>query len=390
MAKSYSPYHWEALNEFVMMPVSCDMVSYLARQASLVIRCEDQMTPSSKIGHPSIPTPPATPPSEQPVEAITPLPSLEEFICSLVTRSHVEVPTLMSSLVFLARLHAKLPPVAKGMRCTAHRIFLASLILAAKNLNDSSPKNKHWARYTAVRSYNGFSFSLAEVNLMERQLLYLLDWDTRVTEHDLFEHFEPFLAPIRDRLQLQADLQKARELDWRMHASLLQKTHHTASNQLQPPERAPGHTLRHKRGQSVHRGGRSVSPPSIMDVPALSHPESGGSSGSSSRSSSLSPSPRGTPASFVTSASSVGEIVVDDGSSSPAMASAASSYVNIINAGKPKVRNHYLYTGEAYQPAKKSRSRGPSGSGTGLLSRFFGSSTTTYAERQTAQPAVVA
>lgn len=189
-----------ALDEFVRQPVRSYMIQHLAKQASLVIRCEE---PTSA----NLPTPPSTPPQDA---SEAPLPSLEEFIQSLVTRSSVQVPTLMTSLVFLARLRARLPPVAKGMRCTVHRIFLASLILAAKNLNDSSPKNKHWARYTTVKGYPGFGFALPEVNLMERQMLYLLDWDTRVNESDLFEHFEPFLAPIRYSIEL---MQEEEELN---------------------------------------------------------------------------------------------------------------------------------------------------------------------------------
>ncbi|KAF2224930.1 hypothetical protein BDZ85DRAFT_86162 [Elsinoe ampelina] len=189
-----------ALNHFIYLPVSQDMISYLAVKATQVIRCEgnkDQSLP---------PTPPATPPPGSSFEAS--LPTVEEFITSLVERSSVQVPTLMTSLVYLSRLQQRLPPVAKGMRCTVHRIFLASLILAAKSLNDSSPKNKHWARYTVVKGYEGFGFSLTEVNLMEKQLLNLLQWDLIVREQDLYTHLEPFLAPIRSWQTRQAEKAK--------------------------------------------------------------------------------------------------------------------------------------------------------------------------------------
>lgn len=75
------------------------------------------------------------------------------------------------------------------------RTFLSSTPLCTRRtafahlfapLLDSSPKNKHWTRYAAI-------FPLAEVNLMERQLLFLLDFDLRMDEAELLEHFEPFL-----------------------------------------------------------------------------------------------------------------------------------------------------------------------------------------------------
>lgn len=92
--------------------------------------------------------------------------------------------------------------MAKGLRCTTHRIFLAALILSAKYLNDSSPKNKHWANYSNIHCDGySFGFSRTEVNLMEKQLLFLLDWDLRITEEDLYRELDLFLAPIRDDIE---------------------------------------------------------------------------------------------------------------------------------------------------------------------------------------------
>ncbi|MCJ1410424.1 hypothetical protein MMC19_004509 [Ptychographa xylographoides] len=384
-----------ALDQLIQMPVTRSMVSYLAQKASEVIRCGP--TPLRTDKH-LPPTPPSTPPMDDSEEPASPsiqapsLPSLELFIQSLVDRSHVQVPTLMSSLVYLSRLQARLPPVAKGMRCTVHRIFLASLILAAKNLNDSSPKNKHWARYTAVRGYEGFGFTLTEVNLMEKQLLFLLDWDLRILPQDLYTHLEPFLAPICAQLQQREERHEARKaaaLREREMAAYRQRLRERspvtpdtstyslscydsptmATSQSYMPDLnqyALSSTHRVPRIVTGHVRMRSISPPSADAVPGLTRRATEMDTPlSASRSSSISPAPtraENTPASI------------------------AGQYLEEVV--EPELAYKYPYSGyeddslyPTYaigrgdeKPSKKARTMNATGGG-GIISRFLNSAT---------------
>lgn len=180
----------QALSIFVRSPVSQEMIHHLVVSTLHVLPCQGDKTQS----YPSPPT--------SPTKATKPFPSLMTFISKLVRYTNVYTGTLMATLVYLNKLKSKLPQDAQGLPCTRHRIFLACLILSAKYHNDSSPKNKHWTRYT-----DGL-FDLADVNLMERQLLSLLNWDLRVEEQDLIDVLGKFLEPIKIDLKRSAKIRK--------------------------------------------------------------------------------------------------------------------------------------------------------------------------------------
>ncbi|PHH68265.1 hypothetical protein CDD82_689 [Ophiocordyceps australis] len=253
-----------ALDQFVYQPVTRDMVSYLAQAARNVIACDSTLVPASPWpkpppshnNHSLPPTPPRSPDMADDAR----LPSLDAFITQLVVSSNVQVPTLMSTLVYLGRLKSKLQPMARGLRCTTHRIFLASLILAAKYLNDSSPKNKHWASYTRIAELQ-FGFGRTEVNLMEKQLLFLLDWELRITDQDLYRHLDFFLHPLRLRIaERHARKVRHRDEKRRHHDAAYARYPSPVSSRASSRSRhvTPDLTTRH-----LHDHGHAATPPGL-------------------------------------------------------------------------------------------------------------------------------
>lgn len=150
----------------------------------------------------------------------------------------------MATIVYLQRLKQSLPADAKGLPCTRHRIFLACLIISSKNFNDSSPKNKHWAQYT-----DGL-FAKDDVNLMERQLLLLLDWNTTIDTQELARVWKRFLDPIKTDLSKSLNMRK--NLSKGMLACSTQTIINSASNQS-------SNTSIHSRSSSLSSSVSSLS-----------------------------------------------------------------------------------------------------------------------------------
>src|SRR5258706_2783721 len=182
--------------------VNLDVVRLLIKAAENVIRISNEVAQAA-----ALPSPPVTPVKgtfEQqqaaPSPAIqTPIFNhpkwrpLDQFILHLVKYSKAKMGTLLVTLVYLHRLKLRLPSMAQGkhlsppvvhtstdlipgMPCTRHRVFLAALICAAKYLNDSTMKNKHWTNIAYV-------FETAEINLMEKQMVNIPDLSCSTRSH---------------------------------------------------------------------------------------------------------------------------------------------------------------------------------------------------------------
>jgi hypothetical protein len=123
------------------------------------------------------------------------IPALDLFISSIVRQANIQFPILLTTLLYLSRLYSKLPPITKGIRYTPHRIFLACLILSEKFLDDFSLYNRDWA---SCIQFEEFSLSNQEVNTIEKQVLFLLDWNLSFKISELEHHLEPFLIRVRD------------------------------------------------------------------------------------------------------------------------------------------------------------------------------------------------
>ncbi|GAA5911386.1 cyclin family protein [Sporobolomyces salmoneus] len=171
---SLVPHQWHdvALLELFSSRMSSSMINFVASKTVDSVQCRPPPNDSVSTDLPSIDT-------------------LVSLIKRVVEKSQCHVATLLASAVYLERLRHHLPTTVFGCPTTWSKFAVAAIILAAKYLNDSSPMNKHWAKYS--------KFSLAEINLMELQLLAIFRFDLRFDERELLSVLQPLLQARRVR-----------------------------------------------------------------------------------------------------------------------------------------------------------------------------------------------
>ncbi|KAJ1983335.1 hypothetical protein H4R33_004791 [Dimargaris cristalligena] len=133
----------------------------------------------------------------------TALPPLIPFVKYLVSECHITNATLLHAIVYTRRLHARLPQGALAQPGSAHRIFVAALLLANKYVEDTSSLTPqklsntlmHWSALQSSWSRIALTGPSArpsmwwafpeEIARIERAFLKLMDFQLYVSDKDM-------------------------------------------------------------------------------------------------------------------------------------------------------------------------------------------------------------
>lgn len=170
----------EALGRFAHEPASEAIIDYLASVASTVVECDP--SPPQDPKQRQQPRPSAFPDIAESDE----LPSLKQFIRSLVRRRGVTQLHLLATLVYLQRV--KELSMRMTHQSVFHRILFMSLLLSIKALEDYRSPNKRWTKGMLME------FSLIQINQMETEMLDLLGWNAMTSEQELWTEMQRFLG----------------------------------------------------------------------------------------------------------------------------------------------------------------------------------------------------
>ncbi|CAG8688042.1 14204_t:CDS:1, partial [Cetraspora pellucida] len=121
--------------------------------------------------------------------------SLRPFIQETLRRSRISWYTLQTALFYLLRIKHKIATLEVGSLTTetanksdpatcGRRMFLASLIIASKYLQERNYANSAWSKICG--------FSVKDINAIERRFLILIDYNLFIKDN-IFNNWTNFL-----------------------------------------------------------------------------------------------------------------------------------------------------------------------------------------------------
>ncbi|KAI9264800.1 hypothetical protein BY458DRAFT_513576 [Sporodiniella umbellata] len=121
-------------------------------------------------------------------ESLLPLPV---FIKSVYRKCSLSPAVLFASLIYLERLKKRLPVGSNGEYDTPYKLFLSSVILATKYIED------HRKHTMVIYKFVSSLYNLKELSEMERSFLGFLNFDLYVDRDEMFE----FTKKHQDKLE---------------------------------------------------------------------------------------------------------------------------------------------------------------------------------------------
>nr|KAJ3421830.1 hypothetical protein HK105_002136 [Polyrhizophydium stewartii] len=113
-----------------------------------------------------------------------------QFIATIMSRTRLSSNTLVLAFLYLDRLKS-MHPRCKGSPGSAHRLILSAIMLAAKFLYDDTFDNTAWATVSSGL------FSLEQVNHMEMEMLYFLNFRLFVSQSE----WQAFFATLDNDME---------------------------------------------------------------------------------------------------------------------------------------------------------------------------------------------
>ncbi|KAJ2964632.1 hypothetical protein NQZ79_g493 [Umbelopsis isabellina] len=136
-------------------------------------------------------------PIVKPASSSSPIPELVYFIHKLTVRSHIELRVAIVALIYLHRCKRVLPKGAVGNPDTAHRIFLASILVASKFLEETLVSSPPLSNQKLCELCDGM-YTLRDIGDLERSFLKIIKYRCWVSQEDI----KKFLSKHRADLLL--------------------------------------------------------------------------------------------------------------------------------------------------------------------------------------------